>query len=260
MKRLTLDEDLTISIISHGHREHLVKLLEDLNNLTLVRMKVIVTLNIPETEPEASDYPGLKLVLIHNDRPKGFGANHNEAFLHCTSDWFVVLNPDLRVEVDPFTPMLRAAHQHRRVGIISPTVLNPSGTVEDHVRRNLTPASLWRRLVGVDDTPHTFAVADQGVPFYWIAGMFLMFSAPAFRDVRGFDERFFLYCEDYDICARVYDAGYSLVVNPNAHVVHAAQRDSHRSLKHLRWHLASFFKVWTSRAFWRVTLRQRSFS
>ena len=84
--------------------------------------------------------------------------------------------------------------------------------------------------------------------------MCLVVNAQAWRAVQGFDERFFLYCEDYDLCARLYNAGYSLVVDDATCVVHDAQRDSHRSSRHLRWHLESLAKVWLSAAFWRVVL------
>jgi GT2 family glycosyltransferase len=97
-----------------------------------------------------------------------------------------------------------------------------------------------------------------GQPFYWLAGMFLLARADAFQAVGGFDERFFLYCEDYDLCARFYGAGYALASVPAASAVHDAQRDSHRAFKYLRWHVGSLLKVWTSRAFWRVTLDRRA--
>lgn len=88
--------------------------------------------------------------------------------------------------------------------------------------------------------------------FYWLAGMFLAFPAAAFRRIGGFDERFFLYCEDYDICVRLVLDCRQLLKVPTARVIHAAQRDSHRSVRHLRWHLQSLAKVWASGAYWRL--------
>ena len=91
-----------------------------------------------------------------------------------------------------------------------------------------------------------------GRPFYWLAGMFLMVRAAAFTAVGGFDERYFLYCEDYDLSARLFNAGYPIAQVQAARAVHDAQRDSHRSLRHLKLHVVSLLKVWTSVAFWRV--------
>jgi N-acetylglucosaminyl-diphospho-decaprenol L-rhamnosyltransferase len=249
-------DQLTLSVVSHGHRAHLNDLLADLNRLAPVSgLKVVLTLNIPEPEPAAREYPRLRLAFIRNRIPKGFGANHNAAFASCcTTPWFAVLNPDLRLPSDPFAALLARLDRASRIGAVSPKVLNSIGVQEDHVRRNLSLLSLLRRRRGVSEPVDARIPASKPNEFYWLAGMFLLFSSEAYRDVGGFDERFYLYCEDYDICARLYSAGYALHLVPEASVIHDAQRDSHRSMKHLRWHLSSLARVWSSRAFWNVTL------
>jgi hypothetical protein len=57
--------------------------------------------------------------------------------------------------------------------------------------------------------------------------------------VGGFDERFYMYYEDVDICRRLWGQGWSIVLQPAAVVIHDAQRASHRRLRHMRWHAAS---------------------
>ena len=78
--------------------------------------------------------------------------------------------------------------------------------------------------------------------------MFVLFRSADFEKLRGFDPKFFLYYEDVDICVRAAKVGIGLIVCPSAVVIHDARRDSHRSLRHLRWHLASmgryFLKYW----------------
>jgi len=64
--------------------------------------------------------------------------------------------------------------------------------------------------------------------------MFLLFRSDAFASVGGFDEGFFMYCEDFDICARLRLAGWPLAFVPQVQVVHAAQQLSHRSVRHFR--------------------------
>jgi GT2 family glycosyltransferase len=92
--------------------------------------------------------------------------------------------------------------------------------------------------------------ASTGDPV-WIAGMFMVVSSSAFHLVGGFDEGLRLYCEDFDLCARLRLAAYRLKVVDTVSATHLAQRASRRSPRHLRWHLQSLLRVWTTPVFWR---------
>lgn len=247
---------LTISIVSHGHGFLLVRLLTQLNEQpSLFGMQVIVTLNLRDEILEVSKYLNINLIVVRNLTPRGFGANHNTAFTLCTTPWFGVLNPDLMlVDGEPFTRTLESALKLTDVGVIAPQVVASNGALEDSVRSNLTPWSLIRRRTVDQPLLDVNFAARRGTPFYWLAGMCLLIDAKAFRKIGGFDERFFLYCEDYDLCARLYTAGYAIAIESSAQIIHEAQRDSHRSLRHMRWHIISIMKVWSSAAFWRITI------
>ncbi len=248
--------EMTLSIVSHGHGPLLERLLHDLAALPGVsQSQLIVTLNLADETFDAAAFAPLRIQVIRNAQPRGFGANHNVAFRHCKTPWFAVLNPDLRIPKDPFPALFEAEARWPQVALLAPRVLGPSGVPEDAVRANLTPASvLARRLSGHREPLAVTGPARIGAGFYWLAGMFLLLRARAFRAVNGFDERYFMYCEDYDLCARLYSAGHWLALEPQATVIHDAQRDSHRSAKHLRWHVASLARVWSSSAFWRVAM------
>lgn len=246
----------TFSVISHGHGATMRLLLSQMNSEPrLAGARVVVTINIPE-EFDPGLYPKLDLVVLRNSSPKGFGANHNAAFAHCATEWFAVLNPDLELnKSEPFSHMETAASSMEAIGVIAPLVTNSQGVIEDSVRANLTPLSLFgRHFLGRRAAPATSKPSRLGAPFYWLGGMCLMIRAEAFRAIGGFDARFFLYCEDYDLCARLYRKGYAVAVDSSAHIVHNAQRDSHRSARHLAWHVRSLLRVWSSRVYWAITL------
>lgn len=246
---------ITLSVVSHDHGPLLDSLLHDLEGCQdLSGVAVIVTLNVREEMFDASIFPSLQLYVIRNDAPRGFGANHNRAFSMCRTSWFIILNPDLKVTDSAcFRKLLAAGESVPCAALLAPLIRNSTGEIEDAVRTNLGLVSLIRRTLHRDEVrPDTAVPAMRGAPFYWLAGMFLLINARVFRELSGFDERFFLYCEDYDLSARVFNAGYSILQVPSAEVVHDAQRDSHRSFKHLKLHIASLMKVWSSSAFWRV--------
>lgn len=248
-----LMNDLTISIVSHGHSALLARLLADLDACpSLSTAHAIVTLNLPgELFPDAT-YERIRIITMTNSVPKGFGANHNAAFGHCKTRWFAVLNPDLRLHGDPFPALLQHANSLPRPGVLAPRIVNSQGRNEDSVRRQLTPWSVAARVIS-----RRFGRVEQDIvndtsnsQFYWLAGMFLLFNAEAYRCVGGFDERFFLYCEDYDICARLHRAGFAITQALAAQAVHDGQRTSRKSTRYLKWHLISLMRVWTSRVFW----------
>ena len=90
---------LALSIVSHGQGELVESLLDDLSTLDFSEfesVQILVTLNISEDEGFLSKY--LKdVIVIRNVRPLGYGANHNQAFAFSEADFFIVLNPDIRI-------------------------------------------------------------------------------------------------------------------------------------------------------------------
>jgi GT2 family glycosyltransferase len=206
--------------------------------------QIIVTRNIPELLNIVSSE---RVLLIDNATPKGFGANHNAAFSHCVAPCFCPLNPDISLQGNPFSELVSEMASSGS-SIVAPLVISPAGLVEDSIRHFPTIGSLASKILGCADG--RYIVQPKDPVFYpeWIAGMFLLFRSADFVRLGGFDEGFFLYYEDVDICARAWKKGMKVLACPSVAVIHDARRDSHRSARHLRWHLASmgryFWKHW----------------
>lgn len=237
---------VTVSIVSHGHWDHIEPLLRQLNAWCAPWIeRVILTLNVPE-QPRIDEDLAFAVDIMHNARPRGFGANHNTAFARSSTPWFLVLNPDLRIDQDVIGCLLAGADSE--AGLVAPRVQEPGCAEPEPYRTLVTPTELVRRRQQGHMPPDHPS---------WIAGMFMLLRAPAYRDTRGFDERFFMYCEDVDLCVRLQLAGWKLQVATDVIVHHEAQRASHSSLRPLVWHLTSFVKLWTSEAFWKYLALQR---
>jgi N-acetylglucosaminyl-diphospho-decaprenol L-rhamnosyltransferase len=232
---------VTVSIVSHGHGNYVRHLLCDLEAAAAVIDKVIVTRNIPEADVLSDLELSFPLEVIENARPVGFGANHNAAFRHCRSAWFLVLNPDVRIAPAAIGTLLEQAPAGS--GVIAPRVMEPGKGRPEPRRKHLTPFEIMGRWLHPEyDAPRA----------EWVAGMFMLFRSGAFGAVRGFDPKFFMYVEDADICARLRIAGWDVSVNNSVHILHDAQRASDRHWRHLGWHWASLFKWWFSAPFWRL--------
>jgi len=227
---------IAVSVVSHGQGRLVADLLRDLVLCPEVG-EVIVTQNIPEPEINFPEALRSRVHVIRNAQPMGFGANHNQAFRHASSPLFAVLNPDVRLPEDPF-PALTAALERPGAGLAAPVVLSPEGTMEDSARYFPTPGQLLSRLLGGGEG--RFPVQGQApLAVDWVAGMFMLLPTAVFREVAGFDEGFFLYCEDVDLCVRLWKSGHRVLLHPGVSVVHAAQRASRRRPRYLAWHVSS---------------------
>ena len=234
---------VSISIVSHGQRDLIKNLLDDLDRLYADDFELLLTLNIPEDESPYLHRP-YPTKIIRNPRPKGFGANHNEAFKHCGGTYFAVVNPDIRLLALDWSDLLGPFAQPT-VGVVAPKVTSPEGVIEDGVRRFPTFIRFIKRVV-LRQRTSDYIWGDVPFEIDWAAGMFLLFRPDAFIKIKGFDDRrFFMYLEDADICRRVWKFGFTVIANPKVDVIHAAQRASRKSLKHLRWHSISAVRYLT---------------
>ncbi len=232
---------VTLSVVSHEQHALVDALISDLAGIDAPELaRVVLTQNLPEIPPVTSRPRSPQIEVIRNRVALGFGMNHNAAFRKCDTEYFAVVNPDIALMGNPFPALLAALRAG--AGVSAPAVLEPDGRLADTARRIITPAELVRRRLPNYAPPESPR---------WFAGMFLLFRSDAFRAVGGFDEGFFMYCEDFDICARLRLAGYPLAFVPQVQVVHAAQQLSHRSLRHFRWHISSLSRMWSSPNFWR---------
>lgn len=236
---------ITVSIVSHGHGAMILPLLSDLAGHCARDTEVILTLNIPETlAMDGSSFP-LPTRIVRNPVPKGFGANHNAAFAMSQPGVFCVMNPDIRIAENPF-PVLLDELAKVGVGVVAPRIVDPSGKLEDSARRFPTPWFLVRKAFGRVSFLD-YAVAESPISPEWIAGMFMAFRSEVFQDLGGFDEKYFLYYEDVDLCWRLRKRGLDIRLVPAACATHDARRQSRRSIRHMRWHLSSMLRFLLSR-------------
>ncbi len=238
---------INISIVSHGHTLIIPPLIEQLLALDEVAC-IFVTHNIAEEPPVLARE---RVVVIDNPVPKGFGANHNAAFVlarqrRLQAEYFCVLNPDISLVGNPF-PALIAALQTPDAVMAGPQVIAPNHHVEDSARYFPTLASLLKKAVGLltkwgaDATPFPLDPGERSNPD-WLAGMFMLFKSSGYRALGGFEESYFLYYEDVDICARIWKSGQRLLYCPDASVIHDARRDSHRNFRFFKWHFTSLIR------------------
>jgi len=196
-------------------------------------------------------------VEVHqfDDNP-GFGAGVNRAARLAGADEMVALNPDVVLTQPIVAPILAYVASQPAVGIVGGLVREESGALQPSARAfpDLSTAfggrtSLLTRLWPGNPLTHknlvsSMAAAPERVD--WVTGAFMFIRRRTFDDVGGFDERFFMYWEDADLCRRAETRGWHTAFLPSVSVRHLTGRASrHLPIRTLvAFHRSVFYYYW----------------
>ena len=242
---------LSLSVVSHGQAALVRTLLNDLQIYGRgISMEVLLTVNVLEEFSESPAQLAFPVKTIRNPIPLGFGENHNRAFRLAEGDFFCVVNPDVRIVSDIFPALLNAV-KDVRVGVAAPLVLDSAGQIEDSARFFPTPLKILCKASG-RCKGSDYVVGNRCIFPDWVGGMFMLFRREVYRQTGGFDEKFFLYYEDVDLCARVWLLGLRVALIPQVSVIHEARRSSHKKLPYFLHHVQSMLRFFLSPTFWRA--------
>ena len=228
-------------VVSHGNAADLERLLPALAPQV---DELVVVANIAGSAGKLP--PGA--TLIENERPLGFGANVNLGVAATSAELVCSVNPDA-IPAPGAVEELRALMERTpRAGVVGPAMRYPDGTLQPSRRRFPTvagtivrrtplrllfdPYKLQRRHYHLDEHPSEPVEAD------WMLGGFLMLRRAMLDELRGFDEGFFLYGEDIDLCYRAWRSGWTVWYVPGATVEHEHQAVTDHRLftRRTLWH------------------------
>jgi hypothetical protein len=179
----------------------------------------------------------------------GFGAAHNKILekIKETSSYHLILNPDVVFKPDGILTLINELKNNSYVGVISPKVIYPSGELQFTCRKHpIFIEHIYRRL-GMFKT-HTqkqeYRDQDLSRPFNpdFVHGCFMLFKTQEFVNVNGFDERYFMYLEDADICRKLAQNQQKVLYYPKVIIEHKHQKGSAKKFNLLIHHLSSAIK------------------
>ncbi|MFH4868927.1 glycosyltransferase family protein [Vibrio diabolicus] len=187
----------------------------------------------------------------------GFGHNNNIVFDFCRSnlgmkenDYFIVLNPDVVISNSVLNNLV---HEMKDAGVCISAInlfKNLKDNMYDNSIRNFpTLVQFIKSFLGFGNTSIIDkSKIDNVCNVDWAAGSFLAFKAGHYELLRGFDERYFMYCEDIDICYRSHLIGHRLTYFPNIMALHLAKHENRNLFsKHFFWHLTSAMRFLLSK-------------
>lgn len=160
----------------------------------------------------------------------GFGRANNIGFARATGDAVLALNPDTVVPPGALRACLDELWRDPGTGVLTPRLVDPQGRLDRRCKRGFpTPWSsfcyftgLDRRFTGPRSTRYTVGWVPEDRPgdVESVSGAFMLMPARALREVGGFDEQFFMYAEDIDLCLRFVEHGWRVRYWPGVTVVH----------------------------------------
>jgi len=231
-----------LSVVSHEQDDLVDQLLESVASSCQAE-QLVVTVTRNTTIPSRFTFKRFPfpVTILQNSQPKGFGANHNQAFTTCREEFFCVVNPDILLTSDLFDQLIPSLSS-KNIGVTAPVLVDSDGRLQDSARMYPTPGRILSRIFLGKAKECEYPPDTDSVFPDWVAGMFMLFPAHLYREIGGFDERYFMYCEDADICMRLSLRGYKTQLVSHAQAVHNARRASHRTMPHLRWHVSSLLR------------------
>ncbi len=167
--------------------------------------------------------------ILEHRTNAGFGGGNNVAVQHAKGEYILFVNPDNILPADAVEHMLKALKADPNGGIIGPALVYPSGLLRPSARRFPTVRDLFYKRVLPTRWHERYAKEIQdgtgGVrEVDWLVGACLLMRRDLFETLGGFDERFFLFFEDIDLCRRCRNAGKKVLYDTSVRVLDRERR------------------------------------
>jgi GT2 family glycosyltransferase len=187
------------------------------------------------SEAAALDFPPVR--LVRNRDNVGFARGVNQAVTQCHAGRILVMNPDCQLMPGSLSPLMAILDGDAKCAIAAPRILDPDGSPQGNARGDpdmLTglfgrTSSLRRTLPGLEVARRNVVDGtrnDESIGVDWVSGACMLARREAMASVGGFDERYFMYWEDADLCRRLRERGYTIRYVPTAAAVHRVGHSS----------------------------------
>jgi hypothetical protein len=223
--------DVSVSIVNTANREALLACLDSLEaeHAGATSFEVVVLDNASDdgsVEAVRAAYPSVR--VIAQRRRAGFGANHNTVIRATRGRYVYVLNDDTLVEPGSFDRMVAYLDAHPRVAALGPHVVFPDGREQASAWRFPSPSTSIVTALTLARGGATLSGGQDIRPVDWVFGCAILLRRSALDAVGAFDEGFFIYSEETDLCRRLADAGFQTVYFPPVTLVHIGNATTNR--------------------------------
>jgi O-antigen biosynthesis protein len=234
---------ISIIIVNYKVPEHLIETLRSIRQAELYdHTEIIIVDNASGDGSQkiiTEEFPNVTWIqLKHNI---GFGKACNVGVHSARSSYVLLLNPDTVIAHNTLLVAYNFMESRPDVGLMGPKILNPDGTLQASCKRGFpTPSAAIYHFTGLSRLfPHSkrfgrynlsFINADQSSEVDAVSGSFMFIRRSLYLQIDGFDERFFLYGEDLDLCHRIRETGHKIWYHPETQIIHRKGKSSAKNL------------------------------
>ena len=243
----------TVAIVTYNSANVIERCLDALPG---PRVVVVDNASSDDTVERVERYTHVQVIRLA--RNKGFGAAANVAIGRTDGD-VLLLNPDVVADPSAISTLEAVLQLYPSAGVVAPQLRYPTGDIQPSARTFPSPITMLLRRTRLGQTRYgaprlsrhllPSGGAEPGAPVGWVLGAAMLIRRKALEDIGGFDERFFLYGEDVDLCYRMWATGWEVRLAGDVMFVHDYQRQSARTLdfrsRATRAHWMSAFRLFT---------------
>ncbi|MBV6478948.1 MAG: Rhamnosyltransferase WbbL [Ignavibacteria bacterium] len=214
--------DILIQIINYNTKDYLDDclsgLFEDIGNSEFNYKVIVLDNNSNDNLCDLKEkYADRKIEFIKSEKNHGFGGGHNYISRLADSRYNLILNSDIKF-IEPDT----VARLFKRIQNSGYKVIGPCLVLEDFSRQEFDHGELYGLLPRLKNSfgSSYWKPRSTESEAAWVSGAVFMIESDVFREMNGFDEKFFLYKEEEDLCKRILHAGYKILYYPEVSIMH----------------------------------------
>jgi GT2 family glycosyltransferase len=230
---------IDIIIVNYNTTEYAIKAIESIKSkVNGTILNIIVVDNGSSDDPVRISKRFSDIKFLPHSENLGFSKAIKIAIQRCRAEYFAIINPDTILLNDIFSDVLEYFKLNDGVGVIGPRVYETNGKVQGSARRFPTVWSfafgrkspITRIFPNNPISKNEFMCfcgnGDKEIEVDWVSGACMVLRREAYEAVGGFDDRFFLYWEDTDLCKRIKDSGRKIIYYPKAEIEHTVGMSS----------------------------------
>ena len=264
-----MKKDLSITIVAYHNYEDIKNAIDTIEKYTtkdITKQIYIVDNSCNTTDEEINKAKSFEeyiskyedIEYLDTGKNLGFGKGHNYIIDKLDSKYHAIVNPDVLLKDDAFFSIIKYLDENEDVGMCIPNITDEQGNRQEVYRLELTIFDMFIRMFckgmfNKRKAKHTMQNMDYTKPFQvpFGQGSFLVIRTELFKKLKGFDDNFFMYLEDADLCKRVNQVS-KLMYYPDATIIHKWEKGSHKNKTLFKYHINSmkyYFKKWGYKIF-----------